>query len=1127
MEQWIDCQDMRSHRSHPEPLPFDLFAIHYHSQLAWGFFLNAIADGFPHADNACFSLGILGPLLGANPDLAFPQQSESSNLNWLKHIPCQPIACHGARCFLQVAILAIAWKPPFTATRVGEAKNPGPNSTSINCAISNPTAIYSKASVYRDIATKHDVHLFVAAETSATTSAQRSFNRQIRKLYSKQLWSQPVPDHREKTDGTPSLRGKASGVALLTSRQARHAQSTIPPVWQATSRILHAIITIGTLHLQMVVIYALPSSHQGSNQFNNDLLTQAIQIVDAMPLPAILLGDFNGDPSNWDQGLLLQTRGFTDLKYHYTRLNGCPMPPTCRDVTHPDNALFCPRAASWLTHIQVLDDQCFDTHKVVLFPLGIPSMDLHNLSFNMPQTFTDLPLDPNLFCQVYEQRRRSSPLPDLETWGQQLERVIDETYRLTQCKLQGCHFDQTHGLPKKYRGRCQPKKLTKKPVQTLTRIGRPGDYNPELEVHTYSTRAKVRQVRRPKSLKHALSKPTWTLAQHAQACREWFKILHSTAFQGNFVKWAQQHPEIPWLPLDLPTYDVVNLLYQLAKYETDQALWFDRKVWLEKVKYRQQLDRTLGGHTIAFAELQKTTSGTALELHQTVQQDAILAEQEPGVWQAYLEDPSAFNLTEPIYIGDDKCTCQGIEAFHLTLRPEGDIAINDEAVTIRQNQVVQHPRAIADTLQQFWNKYWLLGEDRLSPSNNPNLQPLLDQLPPLVDLNNPDFVNPALWHSAVQRLKNKSARGIDGISAAELKALPQAAITDLATVLLAYTSGFPAWLMVARTTPVPKKPGSNGHCDFRPITTLAQTYRLWSHVISRVVWQSFAKVMPEAITGFLPGRSPLDAAYSQQFDIEHAHHQHTQLTGVCLDLEKCFNTINRQAAAATLVHIGIPALVVRQWEDSLQSLSRTWCIQQCYSDLTPTDNGCPEGDPFSVVAMLGVGYTWQNAVKLAAPQAGCSAYADNWSWTTKNANAHPDVLQATNAITTAFGMKVDWNKTWAWGTSANSLPHLKQAFQNYLTPVQIKELTTSMDLGCHMQYRGPPRLGGLNNRIDEALRRLAKIQHLQLPIDVKQTLVSNGVYPVAMYGFELIPMGTQKCQTLRTNTANAILGESA
>lgn len=749
MEQWITCDAMRSHR-HTAPLPFRFFVANLlgdnllFDKGNWRLGSSIHGLGLQPAIHVCL-LGVLMRFHGARVQTLTTLTLEGLNLPRLKHIHCQlALACHAAGMMSHYAILAPAWRSHLSATRVGEATNPGPPDTSLQCAITNPTSIVSKASVYRDLARKFGIQLFAASETSATATAQASFSRRIRRLCPRLLWSQPVPDHRVKTDGTPSMRGKASGVALLTQQKARQAQGTLPHSWIATSRLLHTVVSVGSIHIQMMIVYALPSSHSGSNQFNNDLLEQAMRAIDHLPIPAIVLGDFNGNPEQWEQGHLLRERGFTDLKHHHARLQGGPMPPTCRDVTHPDNAYFCPKTASWLTQIHVVDDHYFDTHKVVTFKLAIPSLDCHTLSYPMPQTFLDLPLDPDIFEQVYGTYRQEHLVGGLEGWGQQLEHVIDETHRLTQCKLRGCQYSETTALPKKYRGRCQPRKLTKKPVQTFTKPGRPGDYNPEMEVHTFATRAKVRQVRRLKSLMNALAKRTWTSAQRKQATNEWIKILRCKAFQGNFILWAQQYPEIPGVPFSLPSFDIVQTLYQLTKFETDQALWFDRKVWLDKIQYRQHLDRTCGGHTRAFAELRNSDQGSTHELHQMVHDDAILVETDTGVLQAFLDKPAQFTTIDPVYIDTVRCRCIAIADHYIEIIASQPLAITDCPVQVSQKQILQHPNAIAAELQNFWNKYWNLSEQQLIMS--PDLESIIDQLPPLVAPDSFDFSDKATWH---------------------------------------------------------------------------------------------------------------------------------------------------------------------------------------------------------------------------------------------------------------------------------------------------------------------------------------------------------------------------------------------
>ena len=263
------------------------------------------------------------------------------------------------------AILAPQWRSYTQMQRLGEADNPGPTIGSFRIAITNPTSIYSKSSTYHELQSEHDLDIITASETSATQLAQTQFSHAIRPTYRRILWSAPVPDHRPKTDGTASKRGKASGVACMTNHRIRHAQGTITPEWEATSRILHVVITLGKLDVQMIILYALPTTQNGSTTFNSDLLAAAIQASTMLPLPCIILGDFNGDPFGWQSGSQLKHQGYWDLRAIHQRLTGQPMPPTCRGVTTPDNALFSPSAASWVSKIQVIQDEIFDCHKVV------------------------------------------------------------------------------------------------------------------------------------------------------------------------------------------------------------------------------------------------------------------------------------------------------------------------------------------------------------------------------------------------------------------------------------------------------------------------------------------------------------------------------------------------------------------------------------------------------------------------------------------------------------------------------------------------------------------------------------------------------------------------------------------
>ena len=710
---------------------------------------------------------------------------------------------------------------------------------------------------------------------------------------------------------------------------------------------------------------------------------------------------------------------------------------------------------------------------------------------------------------------------DLSTWGQQVEQAADMAHRLFQVKDQGCQWGETKGMPKNFRGRCQPSKLIQRPVKSHFKQGRPGDYQPDMEVHTYRTQAKVKQIRRLQALLFLLRKATWAQEQHAQAWGLWQAILRCTAFHGCFTKWAQHIPEIGPLPVRLPNPALLDLVIQFAKHDTNRSLWTDRQRWKEKMEYRRRLDFHCQGNARAFARIRDPSQPGVFEIQHHVNDTAICVPQPDGTFLAYCHEASKFRMDAVIHIHETTATLLNRDEHSLTLHVHGDLP-DLEHFDIRQTTVDTHPTSIMNHLQEHWDQYWTVSPDRLDPP--PGFHQMLQQLPQLLQDFHMDFSATEVWQQAVKSLNAKSARGIDGISAAELQCLPPQAIDQLKTILLDLQV-FPSWLMIAKTTPVPKVDQPQIH-EYRPITVLAQCYRLWSKVVTRVLLQKLSTCMPREVTGFLPGRGPADATYNQQFLLEWAHTTQTCQSGFALDLKRCFNTIGRRSAAKIMQAIGIPQYVIQVWQGSLDHLTRTWSVQGLSSQPCPTNNGLPEGDPMSVTAMLAIAYAWIHHVKTCTRSLTPSAFADNWGWSTLDASQHEPALRATKQMAEYLNMIIDWKKSWLWSTHKHHLPMLKSAVKKEAPLEHVPEMLNAMDLGAQLTYRGNARLGKLRDRLHKAKIRLQRLERQTEPLPSKTRLVSAGIYPVAMYGMKLVPVGTQHMDALRTVVANALLGPS-
>lgn len=120
---------------------------------------------------------------------------------------------------------------PLRGNRIGEAANPGPRGKEFctRLCITNPTCIVNKHDYYSQIVQEHGVDLFTASETAATFRAQQLFNSQMSRSKFKVIWSAPMEDQFSRSDGEQSLRGKASGTAILSSLPCRAAIDTLDP----------------------------------------------------------------------------------------------------------------------------------------------------------------------------------------------------------------------------------------------------------------------------------------------------------------------------------------------------------------------------------------------------------------------------------------------------------------------------------------------------------------------------------------------------------------------------------------------------------------------------------------------------------------------------------------------------------------------------------------------------------------------------------------------------------------------------------------------------------------------------------------------------------------------------------
>ena len=229
---------------------------------------------------------------------------------------------------------------------------------------------------------------------------------------------------------------------------------------------------------------------------------------------------------------------------------------------------------------------------------------------------------------------------------------------------------------------------------------------------------------------------------------------------------------------------------------------------------------------------------------------------------------------------------------------------------------------------------------------------------------------------------------------------------------------------------------------------MCNLYRVWSRVLVSEVILRWSHTLPCSVMGCLKGRSSSDLAYAVSSSIEQALQTATDLSGLAVDLTKAFNFLARAPFGELLCWMGLPQGVVQFWLRCVSKVSR--CFQVCGSLSAKVSSTCgaPEGDPVSVIAMIGVCTALASQLSMVSPH----FYVDNWSWTAQQPGAHGAAIAVLREYTDSL-LTIDWSKSYAWSVH----PASKKWFKKHLPAclpgeVQLPVLSHVRELGVQIQF---------------------------------------------------------------------------
>ena len=204
----------------------------------------------------------------------------------------------------------------------------------------------------------------------------------------------------------------------------------------------------------------------------------------------------------------------------------------------------------------------------------------------------------------------------------------------------------------------------------------------------------------------------------------------------------------------------------------------------------------------------------------------------------------------------------------------------------------------------------------------------------------------------IGKMNSNKAIGLDGFHVKDFKFLPKNAIGDLASIyaqVIAEGRCPPSWLNL-RLVLIPKKGGSVGIKDLRPISVASVAYRIFAKSCLTLCHKMTSNIHARSVGG-VPYRSGEIAYLKVGVLLEKLVSSGSHGSGIGIDTQKFFDSIPFGLAVMGLQEIGIPNDILRVWISFIQSVKRYVTIHDSIFDIPICcSNGVPQGDPISMLS---------------------------------------------------------------------------------------------------------------------------------------------------------------------------------
>ena len=906
--------------------------------------------------------------------------------------------------------------------RLGEASNPGPQADqSFVLGAFNPSGLPGKAPYVAAHLEHGDI--WAVSETHLCMKGTHDFRAGLhfaQSSYRYVVTGHPVPASTSRTHP-----GQWKGVAMLSKFPTR----TLPlhghdEVYES-SRALVTATLMDDIWITGGVVYGEPDGHlYPQHNQHNELLLQAVvsQVCGLAVGPRFVAGDWNSSPNSLPVFALLQSFGFRDIQDVAWERWGIQPKETCKRKTRKDYCFLSPELQVLMKGCHILDDVWPD-HAVLQGEFARLSNVVPRQIWPLPADFP-WPLQWNVDPQVWA---NSSAKVD--------DRYIEVWKHIESAATEALPF----GVPKACLGRAgatNTKGVVAGKIAPVKK-GRKGDFNPQFLCASFRHAQWIRQVRRLQSFAH-FAKGSSFQPSHPHALAVWGSIIRAKGFAPSFCDWWDDSKfRVHGAPVRIPVYPP----------EASIAVKFFESVALAARDFEGKMKKS----SRAYARLRRESNPNMIfqdiRAHPVKGVDLLLRPIE-AVVQDVRADEAALVLDRSFdfqpgcpVVCNDKC----VEVIHA----EDDCLWVDGSETFQPgDRITQLARLGTDEeLCQAFIHAWSAKWTRHAEVPISRWKPILDFARaklPFIPMQWPQMT-PANLREVILQKKSATSHGLDGVSLADLKALPMPALQNFCAMFAwaERTGEWPMQVTAGRVTSLAKCEHPRHPMDFRPITVFSLLYRCWGSFHSKKILLALDPHLPVGLFGSRPQCFAGQVWSQVLWTIENAQFHSIGLCGILADLQKAFNMLPRVVAIEACAILGVPLQVLIGWAGALSQMQRRFQIRQTLSPAVLSNCGFPEGDALSCVAMLAIDFVFHEWFQHFMPLAQPITYVDDWQLLVCDPASVGHAIQTLDTLVDALDLMLDKKKTHVWAVQSESRTILRA--QGFTLSSSCK------NLGAHLQ----------------------------------------------------------------------------